>query len=297
MTNSESGWEVRPLSPALGAEVIGPKINNLNDDQVKKLKELLLEHLVIFMPGQSPSPELHVEFGKRFGSLEGHPNLSSDDKLPREIFELKASKGGIADEWHTDLTFRSSPAIMSIMHIVKCPEVGGDTLWSSTYAAYDQLSSPMKDLCEGLTALHDAHPHNQPDQMTIHPVVRLHPETQRRALYINQHFTRRIVELSAEESEAVLKYLIGWVSHPKFSVRYHWRPGTVCMWDNRCTQHMVLNDFTGERVIQRVTVTGDKVFGVKGKKYNPALNSDRLSAQSRHDRQLFMHLKNEDPSS
>ena len=297
MTNSESGWEVRPLSPALGAEVIGPKINNLNDDQVKKLKELLLEHLVIFMPGQSPSPALHVEFGKRFGSLEGHPNLSSDDKLPREIFELKASKGGIADEWHTDLTFRSSPAIMSIMHIVKCPEVGGDTLWSSTYAAYDQLSSPMKDLCEGLTALHDAHPHNQPDQMAIHPVVRLHPETQRRALYINQHFTRRIVELSAAESEAVLKYLIGWISHPKFSVRYRWRPGTVCMWDNRCTQHMVLNDFTGERVIQRVTVTGDKVFGVKGKKYNPALNSDRLSAQSRHDRQLFMHLKNEDSSS
>tara|TARA_A100001011_G_scaffold153484_1_gene161927 strand:- start:1702 stop:2595 length:894 start_codon:yes stop_codon:yes gene_type:complete len=297
MTNSESGWEVRPLSPALGAEVIGPKINNLNDDQVKKLKELLLEHLVIFMPGQSPSPALHVEFGKRFGSLEGHPNLSSDDKLPREIFELKASKGGIADEWHTDLTFRSSPAIMSIMHIVKCPEVGGDTLWSSTYAAYDQLSSPMKDLCEGLTALHDAHPHNQPDQMAIHPVVRLHPETQRRALYINQHFTQRIVELSAEESEAVLKYLIGWISHPKFSVRYRWRPGTVCMWDNRCTQHMVLNDFTGERVIQRVTVTGDKVFGVKGKKYNPALNSDRLSAQSRHDRQLFMHLKNEDSSS
>ena len=297
MTNSESGWEVRPLSPGLGAEVIGPKINNLNDDQVKKLKELLLEHLVIFMPGQSPSPALHVEFGKRFGSLEGHPNLSSDDKLPREIFELKASKGGIADEWHTDLTFRSSPAIMSIMHIVKCPEVGGDTLWSSTYAAYDQLSSPMKDLCEGLTALHDAHPHNQPDQMAIHPVVRLHPETQRRALYINQHFTQRIVELSAEESEAVLKYLIGWISHPKFSVRYRWRPGTVCMWDNRCTQHMVLNDFTGERVIQRVTVTGDKVFGVKGKKYNPALNSDRLSAQSRHDRQLFMHLKNEDSSS
>ena len=297
MTNSESGWEVRPLSPALGAEVIGPKINNLNDDQVKKLKELLLEHLVIFMPGQSPSPALHVEFGKRFGSLEGHPNLSSDDKLPREIFELKASKGGIADEWHTDLTFRSSPAIMSIMHIVKCPEIGGDTLWSSTYAAYDQLSSPMKDLCEGLTALHDAHPHNQPDQMAIHPVVRLHTETQRRALYINQHFTRRIVELSAEESEAVLKYLIGWISHPKFSVRYRWRPGTVCMWDNRCTQHMVLNDFTGERVIQRVTVTGDKVFGVKGKKYNPALNSDRLSAQSRHDRQLFMHLKNEDSSS
>ena len=297
MIDSESGWKVRPLSPALGAEVIGPKINNLNDDQVKKLKELLLEHLVIFMPGQSPSPALHVEFGKRFGSLEGHPNLSSDDKLPREIFELKASKGGIADEWHTDLTFRSSPAIMSIMHIVKCPEVGGDTLWSSTYAAYDQLSSPMKDLCEGLTALHDAHPHNQPDQMAIHPVVRLHPETQRRALYINQHFNRRIVELSAEESEAVLTYLIGWISHPKFSVRYRWRPGTVCMWDNRCTQHMVLNDFTGERVIQRVTVTGDKVFGVKGKKYNPALNSDRLSAQSRHDRQLFMHLKNEDSSS
>ena len=297
MIDSESGWKVRTLSPALGAEVIGPKVTTLNDDQVKGLKELLLEHLVIFMPDQFLSPELHVQFGKRFGPLERHPNLSSDAELPQEIFELKASKGGIADEWHTDLTFRSSPAIMSIMHIVECPEFGGDTLWSSTYAAYEQLSSPMKDLCEGLTALHDAHPHNQPDQIAIHPVVRLHPETQRRALYVNQHFTRRIVELSAEESEAILKYYLGWISQPKFSVRYRWRTGTVCIWDNRCTQHMVLNDFSGERVIQRVTVTGDKVFGVNGKKYKPALNSDRLSAQSRHDRQLFMHLKTEQPSS
>ena len=161
---------------------------------------------MIFMPDQFLSPEAHVEL-ETFWSLEGHPNLSSDAELPQEIFELKASKGGMADEWRTRiLTFRSSRLLCLSMHIVECPEFA--TPLSSTYAAYEQLGFHNERSLRGLTALHDAHPYNQPDQMAIHPVVRFTRKRSARALYVNQHFTRRIVELSAEESEAILKYLL-----------------------------------------------------------------------------------------
>ena len=149
----------------------------------------------------------------------------------------------------------------------------------------------MKSLCDGLTALHDALPHNHPEQTTIHPVVRVHPETGKKVLYVNEHFTRRIVEMNATESDALLDLLTRWVSNPRFTVRYNWTPGTIAIWDNRCTQHFVLNDFDGERVIQRVTVVGDKVEGVAPPRWQPWIRPGRLSATSRHDRQLFMHLK------
>lgn len=246
---------------------------------------------MIFLPGQSPSPEAHVEFGRYFGHLEGHPNLEADTSLPPEIFQLKASKGGVADEWHTDLTFQEQPSIMSILHLVTCPEFGGDTMWTSLYAAYDELSEPMKAMCEGLTALHDALPHNRPDKMAIHPVVRVHPETGRKALYVNEHFTRRIVELNAEESQAMLNFLTNWVKQPRFTVRYNWTPGSIGIWDNRCTQHFVLNDFEGERIIQRVTVVGDEVKPAANLPWKPWLREGRLSATSRHDRQLYFYQK------
>jgi taurine dioxygenase len=180
---------------------------------------------------------------------------------------------------------------MSILHMVECPDTGGDTLWTSLYAAYDELSDPMKSMCDGLTALHDALPHNHPEEMTIHPVVRVHPSTGKKALYVNEHFTRRIVEMNSTESEAILSYLTRWVSNPRFTVRYHWQPGTIGIWDNRCTQHFVLNDFEGERIIQRVTVVGDQVEGNGAPRWEPWLRDGRLSATSRHDRQLYMHLK------
>ena len=138
-----------------------------------------------------------------------------------------------------------------------CPEIGGDTLWANAYRAYDELSAPMRALCDGLTALHDASSHLVPEKMHIHPVVRVHPETGRRSLFVNEHFTRRIVELSDAESTMLLTYLSQWIHQPRFTVRYRWSAGTVAMWDNRCTQHHVLNDFVGERVVQRVTVMGD----------------------------------------
>ncbi len=287
-----SKLEVTRLAGALGAEVRGLQIARASDDDVQGIKSLLLEHLVLFFPDQSLSVDEHVAFGRRFGPLEGHPNLKNPFTQHPELFELAATQGGVADEWHTDITFQDQPALMSILHMVRCPPVGGDTLWASLYAAYEGLSAPMQAFCEALTALHDALPHKRPDKMAVHPVVRVHPDTQRKALYVNEHFTRRIVELSAGESQVLLDYLTRWVSSPRFTVRYRWQPGTVAIWDNRCTQHFVLNDFTGERVIQRVTVMGDRPEGVAGAgSWEPWVRAERLTAASRHDRQLFEYLR------
>ena len=284
-------WEVTRLAGALGAEVRGLRIGELDEDGIAAIRQLLLDHLVIFLPDQAPDVDTHVEFGRRFGELEGHPNLKNPFTQHTELFELAATHGGVADEWHTDITFQDQPALMSILHMVKCPPTGGDTMWASLYAAYDEMSAPMQSMCEGLTALHDALPHNRPDKMAIHPVVRVHPETGRKALYVNEHFTRRIVEMNATESDALLAHLTRWVQNPRFTVRYRWSEGTVALWDNRCTQHFVLNDFDGERIIQRVTVTGDDPVGAQEPAWEPWVRPGRLSATSRHDRQLFMYLK------
>ncbi len=283
-------WTVKRLSGSLGAEVTGLKIADLSEQEISSIKNLLIQHQVLFFPGQHLSRQEHVSFGEHFGPLEGHPNLKSEPGTHPKIFKLVASQGGIADEWHTDITFQEQPAVMSILHMVTCPEVGGDTMWTNLYQAYNELSDPMKELCLGLTALHDAHPHNHSEQMAIHPVVRLHPETQLPALYVNEHFTRRIVELNAPESEVLLSYLTKWVSSPRFTIRYQWQAGTICMWDNRCTQHFVINDFQEERVIERVTVMGDQVTAAKESPWQPHVHSGPLSAKSRHDRQLFNFL-------
>lgn len=285
-----ASWRLERLAGALGAEITGVTLADIADGEIALIRSLLAQYGVLFFPDQRIGIDDHVAFGARFGELEGHPNLDFDTPHPK-IFELKASSGGVADEWHTDLTFQVQPALMSILHMARCPDVGGDTLWTSMHAAYDAMSAPLKEMCEGLTALHDALPHNRPDRMTVHPVVRVHPETGRKALYVNEHFTRRIVEMEATESDALLRHLTQWVQQPRFSVRYRWTEGTVAMWDNRATQHFVVNDFEGERVIRRVTVTGDVVEGVRPPRWKPWIRAGHLSATSRHDRQLFMYLK------
>jgi taurine dioxygenase len=286
-----ASWQVERLAGALGAEVRGPRLADVSVAEHAAIRALLLEHLVLFFPGQHLEVDEHVAFGRRFGPLEAHPNLQNPYTPHPELFELAATHGGVADEWHTDLTFRPEPAVLSVLQLKKAPPVGGDTLWTSLYAAYQELSQPMKELCEGLTALHDALPHNHPEQMSIHPVVRVHPETGRKALYVNEHFTRRLVELNAGESDVLLKHLTGWVANPRFTVRYRWSEGTIAIWDNRCTQHFVLNDFEGERIIQRVTVMGDRPEGVAAPRWPPAVRTGRRSAASRHDRQLALFLR------
>jgi taurine dioxygenase len=279
---------VARLAGSLGAEVRGIDLARADDSVADRVRALLLEHSVLFFPGQSLTVEQHVAFGRHFGPLEAHPNLKNPFTQHPELFELAATHGGIADEWHTDLTFLPSPSQLSILRMVKCPPVGGDTMWTNLCAAYDALSPPLRELCDGLTALHDALPHGKPELMAVHPVVRVHPDTGKRALYVNEHFTRRIVELSAPESEALLGFLTRWVQQPRFTVRYRWSEGTLGIWDNRCTQHFVVADFVGERIIQRVTVMGDQPKGNDPRW--PAWRPSFASAQTRHDRQLLKYL-------
>ena len=278
--------KVTRLSPSLGAEVRGLALRDVGPAEAKEVENLLIEHQVLLFPEQSPTEAEHIAFGEHFGELEGHPNLTNPFLNSDKIFELAATRGGIADEWHSDITFQDQPSIMAILHMVKCPAVGGDTMWTNAYKAYDELSPPLQDLCEGLTALHDASPHLKPELTSIHPVVRVHPVTRRKSLFVNEHFTRRIVEMSAEESDVLLGYLTRWMSNPRFTVRYSWTAGTIAMWDNRCTQHYVLNDFTEERIIRRVTVMGDVPESAASPRWEPYVRTRLAAATSRYDIQL-----------
>jgi taurine dioxygenase len=284
-----SDLEVIRLSGSLGAEIRGISLKEAGPAEAGTIRSLLLEHLVLFFPDQEMTPDEHIAFGRLFGTLEAHPNLSFSAERP-EFFELHAAsgQGAIADEWHSDLTCQAEPSVIAILRMAKCPSVGGDTMWANMYKAYEELSPPMREFCAGLTALHDADPHGQPEKTAIHPVVRIHPETGRKSLFVNEHFTRRIVELSHKESTVLLEFLTSWVTRPQFTVRYHWTEGTIAMWDNRCTQHYVLNDFEGDRVIQRVTIMGDHPQPAAPPRWQPFIGP--LSAASRHDRQLQEHL-------
>lgn len=286
-------WHVKRLSAALGAEITGVTLAETSSDERDEIWKLLHQHKVIFFPGQFMKAEDHIEYGRHFGPLEGHPNLKerTPDDHP-ELFRLEASTGGIADEWHTDLTFQEQPALMSILNMKVCPEVGGDTMWANLIAAYEGLSAPLQEMLDGLSALHDAHPHNRPDKMAIHPLIRVDPETGKKALYVSEHFTRRIVEMSAQESDLLLGYLTKWVQQPAFTVRYRWSEGTICMWDNRFTQHFVVNDFDEERVIERVTVMGDRPLGNQPR-WRPWPEIREMSALARHDRQLARFLRSQ----
>lgn len=284
--------DVKRLSGSLGAEIRGIDVAKAGPADADAILKLIAEHLVLFFPDQHPTPDEHIAFGRLFGKLEGHPNLAMDKERP-EFFELRAESGAgaVADEWHSDLTCAAEPSVYAILHMRKCPPVGGDTLWASMYKAYEELSQPMKDLCEGLSALHDASPHYTPERKAIHPVVRVHPVTGRKSLFVNEHFTRRIVELSHEESEVLLAYLTRHATRDRFSVRYRWTEGTIAMWDNRCTQHHVLNDFDGERVIQRVTVMGDRPQPASPPRYVPF--KDKFTSGSWRDQPLRHFLRDQ----
>jgi taurine dioxygenase len=249
--------DVAPVAGALGAEVRGIDLRApVSDDALAAIRRALIEHLVLFFPEQHLDPEQHRAYAARWGEMEIHPYIPKVGGYP-EVVELRASGGYVADVWHTDVTFSERPPVMSILNMVTSPAVGGDTMWSNQYAAYEALSAPMRELLDGLTAVHTARVYGHPENRAEHPAVRVHPETGRRCLYVNAQFTARFPQLSRAESDALLAYLTQHAVQPRFTVRYRWTPGTIAMWDNRCTQHFVLNDFTGERVIQRVTILGD----------------------------------------
>jgi taurine dioxygenase len=267
--------QVRPLAGALGAQVSGADLRDLDDATFAEIHSAWLDHAVLFFPDQDLSPDQHKSFGQRFGTLQVHPFLHSraEEGHP-EIVVLESSEKMpvVADGWHTDVTFSQTPPMASILRGVEVPEYGGDTMWASCTKAYDALSSKMKHLLAELTAIHDtsktfsrnaypskSHPDADKIPTAEHPVVRTHPETGRKALFVNSAFTLRIRGLRPAESNALLGFLYEHIVQPQFTCRFHWEKNSLAIWDNRCTQHRVVSDnLTAHRRMERVTVDGDR---------------------------------------
>jgi taurine dioxygenase len=254
--------DVRPIAGALGAEVRGVRLGHLDEQEYNAVRAALLDHLVLFFPEQFLSPDEHIAFARWWGGeLEIHPFIPKLDPEHQEIVVIDSEQGGRADVWHTDVTFRADPPICSILQMNVCPSAGGDTMWTNQYRVYESLPEPIQELCRGLTAIHSAAPFGHAEMQAEHPVVRVHPETGRRSLYVNRTFTDRIAQLDRAASDALLDYLYTFSEQPQFTCRYRWAEGTVGMWDNRVTQHYAINDYSEPRRIQRITVIGDHPEG------------------------------------
>jgi taurine dioxygenase len=258
---TRTALEVRPVSGALGAELLGLDLEHITDAEFEALHAALIEHHVVFIPNQELSPDGHVALARRFGEIEIHPYIPKLDDAHPEVVVLDGDQGARADVWHTDVTWSEQPPIASILHMVVCPTRGGDTIFTNQHLVYDALSDPIRELLDGLTAVHTAAVFGHPEQKAEHPAVRVHPITGRRSLYVNRQFTSHIPQLRRSESDALLHHLYSFSEQPQFQCRYRWAPGGVGIWDNRSTQHYAVNDYDERRVIQRVTVLGDDPRG------------------------------------
>ena len=277
MPQQRSAIEIEPLNPVIGAELRGLDLRQaLRDDDIRAIKEALDRYQVLFFRDQDMSAEQQLAFGRRFGELHVHPSVRGKPReewsqiMPVHADEATARIAG--DKWHTDVSCDEKPPLASILHLTTVPETGGDTLFSSMYAAYDALSEPMKRLLTGLTATHDGAP-NYDDRakrsrenntarvnpVAVHPVIATHPTTGRRTLYVNSTFTVRINELTEQESDAVLELLFAHVARPEFQCRFRWQRNSVAFWDNRAVQHYAVWDYyPAVRTGRRVTIRGGR---------------------------------------
>ncbi|HWV11161.1 MAG TPA: taurine dioxygenase [Pseudomonas sp.] len=270
---------ITPLSPALGAQIEGIDLRApLSDDQHQQIEQALLRHQVLFFRNQPIEPQQQARFAARFGDLHIHPIYPNIPEQP-EVLVLDTAVTDVRDNaiWHTDVTFLPTPALGAVLAAKQLPPLGGDTLWASSSAAFEALSRPLQVLLDGLTATHDfTHSFplerygNTPDALTryhevqrkhppfSHPVVRTHPTTGRKGLFVNDGFTTRINELQDEESDALLRFLFAHSTRPEFTVRWRWQENDVAFWDNRITQHYAVNDYRPQRrVMHRATILGD----------------------------------------
>lgn len=285
--------EVRPLSGHIGAEITGVDLAGaLTDDEVAAVRAALLRWKVVFFRGQQLTPAAQVAVGRRFGDVTpAHPTLAPLDGHPEVLpldsraYRQAAGNGGISIEsrWHTDVTFTPNPPFASILHGVVVPPYGGDTTWANLVTAYETLSPAIRTLVDGLRAvhrntLHFTRPSETADELArqftstalsaVHPVVRVHPETGERVLFVNPNFTQHIVGLSTRESAALLGLLFEHLSQPEFTVRFRWEEGSVAFWDNRATAHLAPTDLGHlpfDRVMHRITLAGDVPVGVDGR--------------------------------
>jgi taurine dioxygenase len=270
--------DIRPLTPAIGAELVGLDLSRpLPDETVAAVRAALVHHGVLFFRGQHLTPDSQTAFARQFGDLTpAHPVIPAIEGHP-EVLRIDGSVDRAA-WWHTDVTFLRTPPLGTILTMHEAPPVGGDTLWASTQAAYDALSEPVRTMCDGLLAVHhdpwfaadvaerggfewDGR-HFDALRPAVHPVVRTHPETGRNGLFVNAQFTRTIIGMSTIESDAVLDMLYRHLQKPEFTCRFRWEAGSVAFWDNRSTLHYAVDDYgDATRIANRVTLRGSPPFG------------------------------------
>jgi len=268
---SDQSVEVRKLTPSIGAEIFGVDIaKGLSNSQVEEIHRALLDNLVIFFRDQEMTLDQHKDFGRHFGKLHVHPQPSNPVEGHPDVIAIKADENSTrisGSEWHSDVTCDAEPPMGSILHLQEVPENGGgDTLFANMYSAYEALSDSMRNFLDGLSAVHDGEhyrPRTNDSSKTFprseHPVVRTHPETGRKALFVNRIFTSKIVQLSQDESDSLLEFLYRHIEKPAWQCRFKWEPNSIAFWDNRCVLHHAMWDYFPQRRFgYRVTVCGDK---------------------------------------
>lgn len=273
---------ITPLSPALGAQISGIDLSvEINAEQRDAIEQALLKHQVLFFRDQPLTPAQQARFAVHFGDLHIHPIYPNVPETP-EVLVLDTAVTDVRDNavWHTDVTFLATPAMGAVLSAKQLPAYGGDTLWASGIAAFEALSAPLRQMLDGLTATHDFtqsfplerfgttaedrerwEATRRANPPLSHPVVRTHPVSGRKALFVSEGFTTRINELSEAESKALLALLFAHATRPEFTIRWRWQENDVAFWDNRVTQHYAVDDYRPQRrVMHRATILGDAPF-------------------------------------
>jgi alpha-ketoglutarate-dependent sulfate ester dioxygenase len=286
---------INPATSVIGAFVDGIDLREpLDADTVRALRDALVQWKVLFFRSQPISQDDHIRFGQYFGeitpahpiqaSLEGRPEIYAvDTREERVLFGHGTKRRPFAPPrvtragWHTDITFVANPAMASVLRGMVVPTHGGDTLWTNLVAAYEDLSAPIRMLVDELQAVHRWHGQDGqtregydpsgPPPSAVHPVVRVHPESGERALFVNPVFTRYLVGLSDQESSQILELLYRQIARPEFTVRFRWEPESIAFWDNRSTAHLGPVDLASlevDRRVERITIAGDIPVGPDG---------------------------------
>jgi alpha-ketoglutarate-dependent taurine dioxygenase len=276
--------EVKPIATALGAEVSGIDLSaELSDDEIGQIRRALLDHGVIFFRDQALDVEEHKRLALRFGEIFIHPNLitSEDDPGVVNIIRKPGDTNIVGEDWHTDTTMMAVPPMGALLYALEVPPVGGNTLFASQTIAYDRLSDGMKTLIAPLKCIHSdrrvAGP-NSPvarakrstkariddawrETLNVHPVVRTHPETGRKCLFVNHTYSIAFEGMTEEESRPLLEWLMNWGHRPEFTCRFRWEKGSVAFWDNRCLKHIALHDVhSHDRIMRRIQIAGEAVI-------------------------------------
>lgn len=270
--------DVRPIAGALGAEIRDVDLRKASDAAWEEVRAAFLDRLVLFFPNQQLSPTEMAAAGARFGELAYYPFIEGLPEEPYVIPLIKEAdeRKNFGEGWHSDTTYTERPPMATCLYSVEVPEIGGDTMFANMYLAYETLSDGMKSLLEPLSAVNSAAArkdggrasgnsyksvkliNRDQDLEGIHPVVRTHPDTGKKALYVNALHTTQFVGWTKAESKPVLDYLYQHKCRPEFTCRYSWSPNTFAIWDNRAAQHFALNDYHGQRrEMRRLSIAGD----------------------------------------